>query len=387
VLNLSLLGYFKYAGFVATNLNELLAGGGVPLELAVPHNTLPVGISFYTFMSLSYTIDVYRRRERARSNPIDFALFLTFFPHLVAGPIVRAADFLPQCEQPRSATSSEFGWGLTLLLAGVFQKVVLADSFLAPVVDHVYGTPGSAGFVDAWIGTLAFSGQIFFDFAGYSTSAIGAALCLGFVLRDNFRFPYAAVGFSDFWRRWHISLSSWLRDYLYIPLGGNRLGERRTYVNLFLTMVLGGLWHGAAWNFVIWGVLHGSFLIGERLIRGPDGGGQSARPSIVGAAATYLLVCVAWVFFRATTTGGAANLLAGMAGARGLGASVGTPTIALVLTIIGALLVFQWKARARDLAQVVAGIPWWLRAVIIAGMIFGLFAASGDDRAFIYFQF
>lgn len=224
--NLGLLGYFKYGYFVLNNLVGVLSAAGIEYRPADLDIILPIGISFYTFQTLSYTIDVYRRRLTPGKSFLDYALYVTFFPQLVAGPIVRAGEFLPQCLTPRRATGSQFGWGLILLVVGLFQKVVLADTLLSPVVDKVYGAGSGIGTIEAWIGTLAFSGQIFFDFAGYSTCAIGVAMCLGFSLPDNFRYPYGAIGFSEFWQRWHISLSSWLRDYLYVPLGGSRHGAQ-----------------------------------------------------------------------------------------------------------------------------------------------------------------
>ena len=265
--NLGLLSFFKYGNFFLDNFVATVAVLGIdysPPELDI---ILPVGISFYTFQTLSYSIDVYRGSLKPTRSFLDFALFVTFFPQLVAGPIVRAADFLPQCVQPRKLEPGYFGWGVTLMTIGIFQKVVLADSLVAPVADRVYAPGAATTFGDAWIGTLAFSAQIFFDFAGYSTVAIGAALCLGFALPDNFRSPYASRGFSEFWRRWHISLSSWLRDYLYISLGGNRISYRRTTINLAMTMLLGGLWHGASWRFIVWGALHGIYLVVERVLR------------------------------------------------------------------------------------------------------------------------
>ena len=241
---------------------------GVDFHPATPNIILPIGISFYTFETICYTIDVYLGRCKPFASFLDYALFVTFFPHLVAGPIVRAHEIVPQFERaaPRDAHTRSAS-GLFLMRLGLFEKIVLAD--IAPGAGR--RTTCSArtqplGALDAWVGILAFSGQIFCDFAGYSTCAIGAALCFGFSLPDNFRFPYAAIGFSDFWRRWHISLSRWLRDYLYIPLGGNRNGEVRTHVNLMLTMLIGGLWHGASWTFVIWGGLHGFYLVVERLL-------------------------------------------------------------------------------------------------------------------------
>ncbi|HSG29610.1 MAG TPA: MBOAT family O-acyltransferase, partial [Candidatus Krumholzibacterium sp.] len=300
--NLGLLGFFKYGGFLLDNFVRLLAMVGIDYQPPAVSIFLPIGISFYTFQTLSYTIDVYRGRLKPWHSFLDFALFVTFFPQLVAGPIVRAASFLPQCQEPKSFQGARLGWGFSLLVVGLFEKAVLADTLMAPIADRVYAAPFDAGFVDAWVGTLAFSAQIFFDFAGYSTCAIGAALCLGFHLPDNFRFPYAAIGFSDFWRRWHVSLSSWLRDYLYVPLGGNRRGDVRTKINLMLTMLIGGLWHGASWRFVVWGGLHGSYLWAERELRGRFGerawtSSPMARLGLL--FFTYYLVCITWVFFRA----------------------------------------------------------------------------------------
>jgi len=260
VANLGMLGFFKYGQFLLENFTALLQALGV--DYHPPHYdiVLPVGISFYTFATMSYTLDVYLRRALPARNFLDYALFVTFFPHLVAGPIMRPTELVPQFEQPRRASAQQLCFGLALMTIGLFQKVVLADGFLSPIAERVYDADVRPGALDAWAATLAFGGQIFCDFAGYSTTAIGAAMCLGFAMPDNFRFPYAAIGFSDFWRRWHITLSSWLRDYLYIPLGGNRYGAPRRFANLLITMLLGGLWHGAGWTFVVWGALHGGFL-------------------------------------------------------------------------------------------------------------------------------
>ena len=240
IANLGMLGFFKYGQFLLDNFSALMAGLGIAYHPAHYDIVLPVGISFYTFATMSYTLDVYLRRAAPAQNLLDYALFVTFFPHLVAGPIMRPTELVPQFAQPRRATSQQLRFGLALMTLGLFNKIVLADSFLSRAAERVYDGDRIPGALDAWMGTLAFSGQIFCDFAGYSTTAIGAALCLGFAMPDNFRFPYAAVGFTDFWRRWHITLSSWLRDYLYIPLGGNRHGARRTYVALMGTMLLGG---------------------------------------------------------------------------------------------------------------------------------------------------
>ncbi|MDP9005265.1 MAG: MBOAT family protein, partial [Verrucomicrobiota bacterium] len=266
-VNLSMLGFFKYGNFLLENFQWLLARGGINYQPPHLDVFLPIGISFYTFHSLSYTLDIYRGAMKPTRSLRDFALAVSFFPQLVAGPIVRAGDFLPQLGAAPEPEKGRFFWGLLLMTLGLFEKVVLADTLLSGSADRIFSYGGPLIAIDSWLGVMAFAGQIFFDFAGYSICAIGAALCLGFHLKDNFRFPYAAIGFSDFWRRWHISLSTFLRDYLYIPLGGNRSGATRALVNLIITMFIGGLWHGAAWTFVIWGLLHGSYLVIERLVR------------------------------------------------------------------------------------------------------------------------
>src|SRR5258707_1983564 len=257
VANLGMLLYFKYGTFLLHNFAALMSALGVAYQPPAFDIVLPVGISFYTFATMSYTLDVYLRRALPARNFLDYALFVTFFPHLVAGPIMWPTDLVPQFQQPRRATANMVRFGLALMILGMFQKIVLADGFLGPAAELVYDGKKVPGMLDSWVATLAFSGQIFCDFAGYSTTAIGVAMCLGFAMPDNFRFPYAAVGFSDFWRRWHITLSPWLRDYLYIPLGGNPHGEARAHLSLTVTSLLGGLWHGASWTFVVWGGLPG----------------------------------------------------------------------------------------------------------------------------------
>lgn len=391
-VNLGLLGFFKYGGFVTENLLLFLRSVDIHLELASPSIVLPVGISFYTFQTLSYTLDIYSGKARAWKSFLDFALFVTFFPQLVAGPIVRAVHFLPQCIEPRRASPRQLSWGLTLLVLGLFEKMVVADGLMAPISDSVYGTLASQSSLSAWGGTLAFSAQIFCDFAGYSTCAIGVAMCLGFAIPDNFRFPYAAIGFSDFWRRWHISLSSWLRDYLYIPLGGNRKGAARTYVNLAITMLLGGLWHGASWTFVVWGGLHGAYLIVERLARGllPRGGGSKSTLYQIGLAlATYALTCVTWVFFRARSFPQAFAILTSMFGQSDAGAA--STLSPLDLTLVGIvtflLLGTHWCMRNTTVQAVWGRFPWWAGALFLTFCLVAIVTMSGYDRAFIYFQF
>jgi alginate O-acetyltransferase complex protein AlgI len=389
--NLGLLAYFKYGGFVLDNVAALAASVGVAWKPPAWDIVLPVGISFYTFQTLSYTLDVFLRRARPATSFLDFALFVTFFPQLVAGPIVRPTDLMPQFAAPRAATRGQVGWGLMLMTLGLFQKIVLADGFLAPVADAVYGSAALVAPLDAWLGTLAFSGQIFCDFAGYTTTAIGASEVLGFSLIDNFRYPYAAIGFSDFWRRWHISLSTWLRDYLYVPLGGNRKGPGRTYVNLMLTMLLGGLWHGAAWTFVVWGGLHGAFLVAERLLRQGVGhlalwGRWPVRLAL--GVLTYALVNVTWVFFRARDFPTASRVLRAMLGIDGGGAPILTSwrVLSAAVPVAGILLV-HWYMRERELHAEVARLP-----VATAGLLWGAMAwliaiTQGGSDAFIYFQF
>ncbi len=388
--NLGLLGFFKYGGFVLENFTALLSSIGIAYQPPAWDIVLPVGISFYTFQTMSYTIDVYRGRLRPSSSLLDFALYVTFFPQLVAGPIVRASYFLPQLPLPRRASSEEMSWGATLLAFGLLEKVVLADHFLAPTADLVYANVAQAGFTDAWIGTLAFAGQIFYDFAGYSMCAIGIGMLLGFAIPDNFRFPYAAIGFSDFWRRWHISLSTWLRDYLYIPLGGNRKGRRRTSVNLMATMLLGGLWHGAAWTFIVWGGIHGLYLMTERWIR------ARLRPAFwhhwrvtrfAVALVTFGLVCLTWVFFRAQGFDDAFTLLSTMLiGGEGT-LILGMVRVLTVTVLTSALLTSHWLLRDTTIEDVARRVPWWLRTTLVAAVLVALIITPGSERAFIYFQF
>jgi alginate O-acetyltransferase complex protein AlgI len=393
VLNLGLLGFFKYGNFFRENFAALVARFGVHYQPSPFDIILPLGISFYTFETISYLIDVYRRRIEPWESFLDYALFLTFFPHLVAGPIVRAHDFLPQCLQPRRASAAQVEWGIFMLTAGLFEKVILADAILAPVADRTYGAVFQATFVDAWVGTLAFAGQIFFDFAGYSACGIGAALCLGFVLNDNFRFPYAAIGFSDFWQRWHISLSTWLRDYLYIPLGGNRAGAFRTQSNLMVTMLLGGLWHGASWRFVGWGALHGLYLAGERVVRrwlGRDNPGNlpaSGLTQIALMLLTFALVCATWVFFRAASFKEAFHLLAMMLRLSMEPFLLSHRDVGAVLLVTTLLLAGHWTLRNSSMEEAIGRLPWWGRAAFVGILAFCLVLAPGDDRAFIYFQF
>jgi alginate O-acetyltransferase complex protein AlgI len=390
ICNLGLLCFFKYGSFLLDNFRMACEVIGVTYVPPIFDIVLPIGISFYTFASLSYTIDVYRDEIRADASLLDYALFVSFFPHLVAGPIVRARQLLPQIKQPRIASPRQIWWGVVLIILGLFSKVVMADNVFAPTVDNVFMADAShVGALDAWAAVLGFSGQIYYDFSGYSLCAIGLALCFGFAFPDNFRHPYGARGFSDFWRRWHITLSTWLRDYLYIPLGGNRLGRGRTYLNLMLTMLIGGLWHGASWMFVAWGALHGTFLAIERLIRGSDPGSAPPRRALdLGLTLlTFLAVTLAWVPFRAPSAQVAWEILSGLV-------SLGLPhhldALALGVCFTGMVATVLWHIALRDssLEECFGKLGGKSQAALLGACLIAMFLMSGrGERAFIYFQF
>lgn len=392
-VNLGLLGFFKYYHFLTDNFVYLMGRIGIhyrPLPLDI---ILPVGISFYTFQTLSYTLDVYFRRREPEPSFLNFALFVSFFPQLVAGPIVRANTFLPQCLRPPAFRVRQFAWGWMLIALGLFEKTVLADFFMSPIADKIFALETAPGFSESWLGTLAFSVQIFCDFAGYSTCAVGAALCLGFHLPRNFYFPYAAVGFSDFWRRWHITLSTWLRDYLYIPLGGNRLGNARTLVNLMTTMLLGGLWHGAMWTFVFWGGLHGLYLCAERKLRQSFGHlavWSAPASKIFLALLTYALVCVAWVFFRShrfSTAFSFTQAMLGFSRPGGTGAHLNSWESGSVLVLTALVLTLHFCFRGKKLRHIFKAVPAWAHGMIFAALAGAVLLMSGENQAFIYFQF
>ncbi|MBI1731985.1 MAG: MBOAT family protein [Gammaproteobacteria bacterium] len=383
--NLGLLGVFKYGGFLLENFRLLLQGLGVVYAPPVSDIVLPVGISFYTFASLSYTIDVYRGRVRGDAPLLDYALFVSFFPHLVAGPIVRAAMLLPQFAIPRRASADQIGWGLALTCMGLFCKTVLADTVFAPIVDAVYADPAAHGAVDAWAAVFGFSGQIYYDFAGYSLCAIGLALCFGLEFPDNFRYPYAARSPVEFWRRWHISLSTWLRDYLYISLGGNRVGSARTTRNLLLTMLLGGLLHGASWMFVLWGGLHGLYLALARRWR--DAPALAAQRDVLATVLTFILITLTWIPFRAPHPEVMTGIVAALLRAGGA-THISLVSLAACAVTIVATLCWQIAFRDRPLAAQFAQLAPVARTGLLALCLIGIFLCSGGDaRAFIYFQF
>ncbi|MEO6005153.1 MAG: MBOAT family O-acyltransferase [Opitutus sp.] len=390
-VNLSMLGFFKYGNFLLLNFQWLLARAGVSYQPPHLDILLPIGISFYTFHSLSYTLDVYRGATQPTRSLRDFVLAVSFFPQLVAGPIVRAADFLPQCDAPPVPRKGRFYWGLLLMTLGIFEKVVLADALLSSSADTVFTYGGPLQSLDAWTGALAFAGQIFFDFAGYSICAIGAALCLGFNLKDNFRFPYASVGFSDFWRRWHISLSTFLRDYLYIPLGGNRAGAARAAINLIIVMFIGGLWHGAAWTFVVWGLIHGLGLVIELVLKKIFKNAtwtDTVGAKILLGLVTYAAVCLAWVFFRAADFATASRLLQAMLGtSHGGDAILTTREILQVAIVTLCLLVVHWRLRDSSIEAAVTRLPRWVVTTVWSTMVCAIILTQGNGSAFIYFQF
>ena len=388
VVNLGFLTFFKYRDFLLDNFTSVVNSYGYGYKAQPFDIILPMGISFYTFQTMSYTIDMYKRKtERARTF-LDFALYVTFFPQLVAGPIVRAQDLVTQFYEEKKASINQFIWGLFLLTIGLFQKVVLADTLLSETADTVFGSNKILNFWDAWTGTLAFSGQIFFDFAGYSTCAIGIALMLGIILPDNFRYPYASLGFSDLWKRWHISLSSWLKDYLYIPLGGNRHGILRMYVALMVTMLLGGLWHGAAWTFIAWGGLHGIYLILERLQKRYLPFKITSTNSIFLAFLTFTCVNITWVFFRAREFGTAWNMIKSMFYLNGEGEKIiDLFDIYKVNILIVILFLSHWVMRDTSMKAISHKIPSWALGVIWAVLFFLIVISQGSGEQFIYFQF
>ena len=390
-MNLSMLGFFKYGNFLLENFQWMMARIGVTYQPPHLDILLPVGISFYTFHSLSYTLDIYRGVLQPTKSLRDFVLAVSFFPQLIAGPIVRAGDFLPQLVRAPGLRMGQFLWGLLLMTLGLFEKIVLADTMLSGSADRVFSYGGPLVALDSWLGVIAFAGQIFFDFAGYSTCAIGAALCLGFHLKDNFRFPYAAIGFSDFWRRWHISLSTFLRDYLYIPLGGNQVRPVRAAINLVIVMFLGGLWHGAAWTFVVWGLLHGSYLVIERVLRAlfeKKVWANNFAVRLLAGAGTYAAVCIAWVFFRASDFAIATRMLRGMFGGHAHADAILSTREMLEIGLVTAAMIFvHWSLRESDIETAVTRLPRWVVTITWALMGCAIILTQGNSNAFIYFQF
>ncbi len=387
IINLGILAFFKYANFVIETANWSLAAFGAGLELHAIDILLPVGISFYTFQSLSYTIDVYRGDLAPRRNLLDYALFVAFFPQLVAGPIVRAAEFFRELDHPRHFTEKQIAYALILIAFGYIKKVVFADS-LALAADPVWNDiSGSSPWAVA-LAVYAFAFQIYFDFSGYTDIAIGIAMLFGFQFPKNFDYPYIATSVQEFWRRWHMTLSRWLRDYLYISLGGNRRGVSLTYVNLMLTMLLGGLWHGASWNFVIWGALHGSYLVFERLVLNRIPGWQSELlpMRLLRWLLTFHMVCFAWIFFRASDLSSSLQVLAKLGELTWSGFD---PQALLVLAIaLPGFQVLHWAGARWDLKQRLGEAPLAVHVSATTAALLALIWFAPDYAApFIYFQF
>ena len=379
--NLGILVFFKYADFLVDNGSVLF---GVVHKQRF-NIVLPLGISFFTFQAMSYTLDVFRRQFPATRRFSDFAFSMTFFPHLIAGPIVRASHFMPQLDGPHPLTANNLRVGGSRFLRGFLKKVLFADTF-AVCADHVFASPSSFAAASVWLGVAAYTAQIYFDFSGYSEMAIGLARVFGFEFPENFDRPYLATNITEFWRRWHMSLSTWLRDYLYISLGGNRRGRARTYLNLLATMLLGGLWHGASWTFVVWGGLHGIALAAHKawgeLLRGRRSSGLGAR--MAGWAFTLLFVMVCWVFFRASSTDAALIVLAKMAGLDAGGADwLHTQTLVLLGVVV---LVYLIESMRPGFAKLDVGLPHHAVGAFAALLMALLFSPVGY-APFIYFQF
>jgi D-alanyl-lipoteichoic acid acyltransferase DltB (MBOAT superfamily) len=392
IASLSLLGYFKYAQFFANTVIEWFALVGVtykPIDLGI---VLPLGISFYTFESISYIVDVYRKRIEPTRNLRDYGLFMTFFPHLVAGPIMRFSDFNAQTVTPRVVTADAVALGAYMLVGGLFLKIVGADHVFAPISDIVFAPDYRAGFVAAWAGAFSFSMQVYCDFAGYSLAALGIARMFGFHLPPNFESPFASVGIAELWTRWHISLSNWLRDYVFNPLGHYRKGRWRGYLNVMITFTACGFWHGAAWHFVAWGAMHGAFLVAERLLK--DGIGDwkiwDVKPvRWLLALLTFALFSLAVVFFRASTLTLAWERVVAMFGAAAKDAATlawnGDAQVFVVGLVVG-LAVQAWL-KSRKGWDWLPAIAWPWRVMLLSLMSLAIVLSPGKTNAFIYFQF
>jgi D-alanyl-lipoteichoic acid acyltransferase DltB (MBOAT superfamily) len=385
VANLSVLGFFKYWDFFAAQLINLSALFGVVGNVPFIEMALPVAISFLTFHALSYVIDVYDRRLKPTTSLVDILLYISFFPHLVAGPIVRAAKFLSQTTHASYLTDVRLAQSVFLIVGGLFKKVIIANYLSTDFVDGVFRAPADFSSLDLLLGMYAYALQIYCDFSAYTDIAIGVANLLGYQFPQNFNQPYRALSVQDFWRRWHITLSTWLRDYLYIRLGGNRGGRVRTYVNVMVTMLLGGLWHGASWNFVLWGGLHGAALVVERVL------GLTAKPRTrLGAALAWLVtfhfVCLTWVFFRSPSNEATLAYFTTLFSGASWSTTM-TPLVASVLAL-GALtqvLPMRWFEALE--ARYQAGSLAFKVALPSAVIFLISVAAPGGIAPFIYFQF
>ncbi|MFO0910740.1 MAG: MBOAT family protein [Isosphaeraceae bacterium] len=389
-LNLGMLGWFKYFNFFSDSLHTLLSTWGWNVPKAQLDVVLPIGISFYTFQSMSYVIDVYRRDIQPTRNFIEFATFVSFFPHLVAGPIMRPTTLLPQVASPRKFNLDQFYQGSYLIFWGLTKKVVVADN-LATYVNDLFGRWETIDGGLALLAIYAFAFQIYCDFSGYTDAARGIAKCLGFELGLNFNLPYFAANPKEFWQRWHISLSTWLRDYLYIPLGGNRGGNVALYRNLMLTMIIGGLWHGARWTFVLWGFYQGVLLVGHRLLEPmlarihPRDAVDRACWRALRIVATFQLVCLGWLIFRAESVAQVAGMLRAIVERPAIPAAVNL--VPITLLILPLLIVQLAQYLTRDL-DIVLKTPWYVRSAFYTACFYAfVIAGQFDGGQFIYFQF
>ncbi|MGH3001939.1 MAG: MBOAT family O-acyltransferase [Gaiellaceae bacterium] len=375
--DLGLLGYFKYANFFLSSVDNAIGTSWIA------HVVLPVGISFFTFMAISYVVDTYRG-EVVPASFARFAVFQAFFPHLVAGPIVRASELLPQLESPRDPRRVDVSRAFVLIVSGLFLKVVIANHLATHIVDDVFAAPNRHSSLEVLVAVYGYAVQIFADFCGYTNIAIGVALLLGFEFPQNFASPYAAVSLQDFWRRWHMTLSRWLRDYLYIPLGGNRKGRLLTYRNLMLTFVLGGLWHGAAWTFIVWGAIHGIGLSVERAL-----GLRPTRPATrwLGRIVTFHVVCFAWIFFRADSFGSAGQVIVRLVDAWGRPSPLVTTSVVLAIAV-GILAQFVSPAAVGAFVRGFGRLPVLAKAATV-GVCLMLINTLGPEGVapFIYFRF
>jgi D-alanyl-lipoteichoic acid acyltransferase DltB (MBOAT superfamily) len=379
-IDLGVLGLFKYYGFFSQQVGDFLDSIGLGMPVPLLTLALPVGLSFWTFQAISYVVDVKRRIIRP-GKTIDVALYLSFFPHVVAGPIVRAREFLPQLARPRDPRDVAVGAGIVLIAIGLVKKVAIADYLARTVVDPVFGVPQAYHAPDALLAAYGYAAQIYCDFSGYTDIAIGVALLMGFVFPQNFNAPYRATSFRDFWRRWHMTLSRYLRDFLYIPLGGNRHGRWRTARNLMITMVLGGLWHGAAWGFVLWGALHGVGLVVERFLRG-----RVSAPAWLRWALVLNLVVLGWILFRSRDLGLAGDFLARF-GDIGPATLWTAPVLLCIGVTIGLQLLpqrplEQLRFRFAQLQPAALGVAL---ALVVAFV--GATVPANAVPPFIYFQF
>jgi alginate O-acetyltransferase complex protein AlgI len=383
-IDLVTLGIFKYFNFFIDSFNALFGGFGGNSNLLALRIILPIGISFYTFQAISYVMDVYRERMLP-AKFVDFAVLLSFFPHLVSGPIVRPSEFIPQLQSPRNPREIPLSPALVLIASGLIKKVVIADQLGRLSVDQVFGAPAGYSSWDILIAILAFGVQIYCDFSGYTDMAIGIAMLLGFRFPQNFDRPYRAASLQEFWRRWHMTLSRFLRDYLYVGLGGNQKGERRTMINLIATMTIGGFWHGASITFIVWGLLHGIGLAVERYLRITY---KFRLPHYVSVALTFIFVNLVWVFFRSESITDAFSIFAELATSFDQITLTVTPLVALliVMGLFGQYLPRRLTERSNDLIGVIP-VPLAAIGVGIAAALVMLLTSGTGVSPFIYFQF